>query len=241
LNEQATNKVFRAKILENTQKSGFRKKRWLLLIDAAATLIILLITAILIHHKPADYNPQPVSDKQLSTYLTNQLLPQFYNGMQRNEPFELVIEQKGLNEAITSFGWPQIHNDLIISTPAVAFSPQGLRLMTMVNYNSVNMVVTVEVVPRFDDKGRLNLEVDKAKVGALGVTFVAKKLAKKMFDEQVQVVEPDNIVSLVLASMLADRPFEPVFEVEGKKAKVDNIVLEKSALRLHIVPVRKTR
>ena len=58
--------------------------------------------------------------------------------------------------------------------------------MAMVNYNSVDMVVTVEIMPQFDDKGLLNLEVEKVKMGALGVTFIAKKLAKKMYNEQVQ-------------------------------------------------------
>jgi hypothetical protein len=225
--------------LENKQKSRFRKKRWLLLIDVAVSLIIVLITLLLLRYRPADYNPQPVFEQQDSTYLTHQLLPRFYNGLQRNEPFELVIEQKGLNEAIASLGWPQIHNGLIISTPAVTFVPGYLRLMAMVNYNGVDSVVTVEMFPRFDNQGLLNLEVKQVKMGALGVTFVTKKLAKRMFDQQMQFLEPDNIVSLALASLMADKPFEPVFKMEGKKAKVDSIELEKQILKIHIVPVEK--
>jgi hypothetical protein len=77
-------------------------------------------------------------------------------------------------------------------------------------------------------------------MGALGITYVAKKIAKKMFDEQGEFIEPDNIASLGLASLLADKPFEPVFEVEGEKAKVDRIILEDQSIRIHIVPIEKS-
>jgi hypothetical protein len=231
---------FRYKDLENKQKSRFEKKRWLLLIDAAVSLIIVLLLIILLRHTPSDYTPEPAFDTQVSQYLTHQLMPQFYNGMQKRSPFELVIDQKGLNEAIASFGWPKIYgNGLIISTPVVYFAPHNLRLMAMVNMNGVEMVVTVEITPRFDDKGLLSLDIEKVKIGALGVTYIAKKLAKKMYNEQEQFIEPDNIASLALASVLADKPFDPVFVVEGKKAKVDNIVLKDKALEIRIVPIGK--
>jgi hypothetical protein len=222
--------------LEKTQKKGFGKKHWLLLIDAAVSLIIVLVIVILLHHKPADYHPEPTFDEQVSPYLTHQLLPQFYNGLQRKEPFEIVIEQKGLNEAITAIGWPQIYNGLIISTPVVYFAPQNLRLMAMVNLNSVDTVVTVEITPRIDEKGLLSLEINKVRIGTLSVTFIAKKLAKKMFSEQNQFVVPDNIASLALASLLEDKPFAPVFKAEGKEVKVDSISIENQVLRMRIVP-----
>lgn len=230
-------KVFGVKHLENTKKSGFTKKRWFLLIDAAVMLIIALVAIILLRYRPAGYNPESGFENQVSPYLTNKLLPQFYNGMNRKEPFELVIEEKGINEAVTAVGWPQMFNGLVIETPTISFAPQRLELMAMVNYNGVNSVVTVDIKPRFDEKGLLNLEVDKVKMGALSITFVAKKIAKKMFDEQGPLIEPDNIFSLVLASLLADKPFIPEFELEGKTAKVDSIKLENKVLKAHIVPV----
>jgi hypothetical protein len=227
------------KDLENKQKIKSGKKRWLLLIDAAVTLIIVLVIVILLRHTPSDYTPEPSFERQVSPYLTHQLLPQFYNGLQRREPFDLIVDQKGLNEAIAAMGWPQIYNGLIISTPVVYFAPKNLRLMAMVNMNSVDTVVTVEIIPRFDDKGLLNLEIGKVKMGALGVTYIAKKMAKKMYSERELNVESDNITALALASVLADKPFEPVFAVEGEKAKVDGVVLEKEVMKIHIIPVGK--
>jgi hypothetical protein len=203
------------------------------------TLIIVLLLVILLRHTPSDYVPEPAFDTQVSPYLTHQLMPQLYNGLQRKEPFEIVIDQKGLNEAIVAMGWPQIYNGLIVSTPVVYFTPENLRLMAMVNMNSIDTVVTVEITPRFDDKGLLSLEIEKVKMGALGITYIAKKLAKKMYNEREQSVEPDNIVSLSLASVLADKPFEPVFVAEGQKAKVDSVVLEKEVIKIHIVPFEK--
>jgi hypothetical protein len=223
--------------LENTPKSRFRNKRWLLLIDAALTVIILLIGLILLKYKPADYNAISASEEEISSYLVNELFPQFYNGMQREQAFEVVVEQNGINEAIGSFGWPQIHNGLIISTPVVFFTPERLRLMAMLNYEGVDTVITVEVIPRFDSKGLLNLEIDKVKMGALGITFVTKKIAKKMFDDRAQFAEADNIASLALESLLAEKPFEPVFVFQGKKMKIDNIALENKIMKIHITPI----
>ena len=230
---------FWCKDLKNKQKSKFWKKRWLLLIDVTVSLIIVLLLVILLRHTPSDYIPEPAFDTQVSSYLTHQLMPQFYNGLQRREPFELVIDQKGLNEAIAAMGWSQIYNGLVISTPVVYFAPKNLRLMAMVNMNSVDTVVTVEIIPLFDDKGLLSLKVEKVKMGALGITYIAKKLAKKMYREQEQFVEPDNITSLAIASVLADKPFEPVFVVEGEKAKINKVVIDKEILKVYIVPIRK--
>jgi hypothetical protein len=241
LNEQVSNKVFGVKILENTTKSRFRKKHWILWVDLLVTLIILLVIIILLRHKPSDYSPQVTFEKEVSPYLTNKLLPQFYNGMQRKEPFELAVEQKGLNEAIESLGWPQMFNGLIISTPTVAFAPQHMRLMAMVNYNNMDTVVTVEVTPQFDASGMLSLQVEKVKMGAMSITYVAKKLAKKMYNEQISFIEPDNIVSMALSSVLAEKPFKPVFDIEGKRAKIDKIMVEKQLIRIHIVPIDKAK
>jgi hypothetical protein len=228
------------KDLENTRKKSFAKKHWLLLIDAAITVIILLVLLILLRHTPAAYHPEAGFEKQVSPYLTHHLMPQFYNGMQKREPFELIIDQKGLNEAIASFGWPKMYdNGLIISTPAVIFEPNRLHLMANVNLKGFDTVVTVEISPQFDANGLLSLNVEKMKIGALSVTYIAKMMAQKMFDEQIGSVEADNIASLALASALTGRPFVPDFKADGKKAKIDKVALENEVLKIHITPAGK--
>ena len=226
--------------LENTGKKKLTKIRWLLLIDAAITAILLLILLILLRHTPVAYHPQAGFEKQLSPYLTHQLMPQFYNGMQKREPFELIIDQKGLNEAIASFGWPKMYaNGLIISTPAVIFEPNRLQLMANVNLKGFDTVVAVKICPQFDANGLLIMNVEKMQIGALGVTYIAKMMAKKMFDEQIGSVEADNIASLALASAMTGRPFVPAFKADGKKAKIDNVILKNETLKIHITPIGK--
>jgi hypothetical protein len=232
--------TFWCKDLKNTGKKKLTKTRWPLLIDATITVIILLVLLILLHHTPAAYHPQSGFERQVSPYLTHQLLPQFYNGLQRKEPFELIIDQKGLNEAIAAMGWPKMYdNGLIVSTPSIFFAPQKLGLMAKVNLKGFDTVVTVEMSPQFDANGLLDLNVKKVKIGALSVTYVAKKTAQKMFDEQIRFVETDNIVSLALASAMKGWPFVPGFKVDGKESKVDNVVLQNEMIRIHITPVGK--
>jgi uncharacterized protein YpmS len=222
--------------LEKTGKFRFTKRQWLLLVDAAIMLVVTLVAIILLLYKPAEYKARP-SSEEVSPYLTNRLIPAFYNGMQTRKPFELVIEEKPLNEAVSSFGWPQIHDNVIVSTPAISFSENAIQIISMVNYNGMDMVFSIEINPQFNEKGQLNLQIERAKIGALSVTFIVKQVAKRMFTEQVSTEEPDNIVYLAMASLMREEPFEPVFEMQNNKVKLDNIVIEKEKLRIHFVPV----
>jgi hypothetical protein len=107
-------------IKSKTRKKKKFKKRYWLLIDLALAIIILYS----LFYKPARYKPYEINptgnnQDQVSPYLSNVLLPQLHNGAQRREPFDLVVIQKGINEAIARLQWPRESNGVLLSAPRV--------------------------------------------------------------------------------------------------------------------------
>ena len=225
--------------LEKQKKRKFKKRYWLL-IDLA---IVVVISALLLH-KPAHYNADNTSgagenNRQVSTYLTHQLSPQFYNGVQRGEPFELVITESGINDIIRRSGWPKESGGVWFRAPEVLFAVDEIVLRATANIKGVEFVVTFIINPSLDRSGRLNLQITKVKVGAMNITFLAKTVARRMYQQQLAGSEAgkEDIRAKIAASLLNDEPFEPVFSIEDKKVRAEKITLEKDRLTIHLVPL----
>ncbi|MCX5635090.1 MAG: hypothetical protein NTW55_04525, partial [Planctomycetota bacterium] len=203
--------------MKKNKKKKFKKIYWLL-IDLAIAAVIL----VLLLHKPGRYMPpKPPADKQISRYLTNELLPQLYNGVQRGEPFDLTVSQDGINDAIASSKWPKESEGAKILTPQVFFVPDGAIVMGPVVMKGVEFVVTVELKSAFDAKGLLTLNVEQVKIGAMNITPIARIVARKMYTQQLAKtdVDTENTLAKIAASLLNSEPFEPVFKVEKKKVR----------------------
>jgi hypothetical protein len=231
--------------LKSRKKKKFKKRYWLL-VDLAIAIIILF----LLLYKPARYKPSvniPISNnqKEISPYLTNVLLPQLYNGAQLQEPFDLVIIQKGVNETISRFKWPQESNGVILSAPTVLFVPDNIVLMGTANIKGAELVVTIEANPSLDEEGLLNLNVEKVKIGAMNITPLARLMAKRMYTDRLATVpiDTENLRAKIAASLLNDESFEPVFNIrdifdtnEDLKLRVEKITITKEKLTIRLVP-----
>ena len=217
------------------KKAKFKKRYWLL-IDLAVTIVIL----VLLLYKPARYNPPDVAcDKQVSPYLTHELLPQLYNGAQHQEPFELIVTQKGINDIVARSKWPKESNGIRFSSPEVFFVPESIVLMGTAFVGGVEFVVTVAAEPSLDEEGLLNLRVAKVKVGAMNITPLAKLIAKRMYSERLATtdIDAEDLRTQIAASLLNDEPFEPVFKIEDKKVRVEKINITQEKLTIRLTPV----
>ena len=215
-----------------------RRKLYWLLFHLAAVLILLG----LLLYTPGRYHPAaPANTKSESKYLTHVLGPQFYNGAQRAEPFELVVTQAGINDIIAHSGWPRSYGETTFCEPAVLFEADGIVLMGTVDMKGVGFVVTIVVNPHLDDKGLLKLRVGKLKIGAMNVTFPARIIAERMYEQRVAAgpVDLTDIRARIAASLLNEEPFDPFFKAEDKYVRLEKITLEKEKLILRLVPVRR--
>ena len=221
--------------MKNNKKKKFKKRYWLF-IDLAISVVIIF----LLLYKPGRYVPHgPFAGKQVSQYLTNELLPQLYNGVQRGEPFDLTISQDGINDAIASSKWPKESEGAKILTPQVFFVPDGAVIMGSVAMKGLGFIVTVELRPAFDANGLLNLNVEQVKIGAMNITPVARIVARKMYAQQLDKtdVDTENILAKIAASLLNGEPFEPVFKVEKKKVRIEKINIMQGKLTARLIPL----
>jgi hypothetical protein len=230
--------------LKTRKKRKFKKRYWLL-IDLAVAIVIFA----LLLYKPARYKPPDAilagnNQREVSPYLTNVLLPQLHNGAQRDEPFEMVVTQKGINEIIAWSQWPKESDGVTFTAPVVYFAPDSIELEGTANWKVVDLVITVVAEPRLDEEGLLNLHVAKVKIGAMNITPVARMIAKRMYAERLSTmpIDTEDLRTQIAASLLNNEPFEPVFDIadifenEKKKLRIEKITIMQEKLVLRLVP-----
>jgi hypothetical protein len=199
-----------------------------------------MVLILLLLYEPGHYHqPQAAQSSEVSPYLTHILSPQLYNGAQRQEPFDLVVIDKGINDIISRSKWPKELDGLRFSASAVLFVPESIILMGTLAAGGVEFVVTVVAEPSLDEQGLRNLGVAKVKLGAMNITPLAKMMAKRIYSERFAAMAPDaeKLGVRIAASLLNDEPFEPVFEVEDKKVRVQGITITHEKLTIRLVPV----
>jgi hypothetical protein len=226
--------------LKVREKAKFKKKVYLLLTVLAAVLAIVVIVFALLLHRPAYYKPLDFADsKEVSLYLTHQLLPELYNGAQLQEPFDLVVTQSGINDIVARFEWPQEFGSIRFSAPMVFFVPDSIVLMGTVVMEGAEFVGTVVAEPSLDTEGLLNLQVVSVKIGAVDITPLARVLARRIFQQQFAAagIGAEDMQAQVAASLLDGKPFKPVFKIEDKKVRVEKITIEQKKLTIRFVPV----
>lgn len=222
------------------RKLSRRKKAacWLLVDVAVAAVVLALLL-----YKPSQYrvvrpDGAGYEEGQVHPYLSHELLPGFYNGAQRSEPFELVVVEDKINEAIA--GWSEQSDDVSLSAPSVVFLPGRVVLMATANIRGAKVVVSAVLEPRIDEQGLLDLGVGKLKVGAMRITFLAKMMAKRMYQDRLATVRLDmeDARTMIAASLLNSEPFEPIFKGEDKKVRLKEIAATKGKLTLRFVPAQ---
>ena len=218
------------------KKAKFKKVYWILI--GLAVAITVLVLSLL--HRP-DYfaPPEAIHSNEVSPYLTHKLSPAFYNGLQRQEPFELVVTQEGISDVIARSKWPKHVDDIKFLTPQVLFVPEHIVLMATAVVKNVEFVITVVVKPYLDAEALLNLQVVKVKIGAVNITPLAGVIAKELFQRQVSSVDAraEKPLVQIVASMLNNEAFEPVFRVGDNKVRVAKIAVVQEKLTVQLSPI----
>jgi len=221
-------------------KKSRRKKLvfWLLIDLAAAAVVFALLVYRPSRYDPADFDSFNHEQGQVSPYLTHELSPQLYNNSQRGEPFDLVVTQDGINEIVAGLGWPKYSEGIMLYAPAVLFVPGSAVLMITANIKGVELIITIELEPKINERKLLNLHVVKVKVGAVNITPLARMMGKKMYAERLATmpVDTEALQTKIVASLLNEEAFKPVFSVEDNKVRVEKITVYKEKLTARLVP-----
>jgi hypothetical protein len=222
--------------LKVRKKAKFKKKVYFVLAGLAAVFVIFVS---LLLYKPAHFSPPDITySKQVSPYLTHELLPHIYNNAQLGEPFDLTIIQNKAKDIVALTRWPKELDGLRVSAPQVLFVADGIVLRGTVAVRGVEFVVTIVAEASLDQEGLLNLRVAKVKIGAMNITTLARMLAKRIYQRRFATsdIDAEDWRAQIAASLLDNEPFAPVFEIEDRKVRADKITITQGKLTIHLVP-----
>lgn len=222
------------------RKKSRRKK---LLIWLGIDLCVAAIVLGLLLHKPSRYHPVVPADadpnrQEIHPYLHRDLWSRFYNSAQRQRPFEMVVLDESLNQAIGQLKWPQESGGITLSAPEVLFTTGRIVLMGTVVVEGAEFVLTIEFGPQMDDQGRLNLLVETVKVGSMPVTLPVKMIAKRMYRERIESapVDLEDLRTKIAASLFNEEPFTPVLKIEDKWVRLKSLSLTDGRLTAQFIP-----
>lgn len=224
------------------RKSRRRKLLIWLLVDA----IVLATVLGLLFHRPAAYHPivaPPADDDSVHPYVHRELYSTLYNGAQSQRPFNLEVLAKPLNEAIAQAGWPQESEGIALSAPEIVFAEGRIVLMGTADVEGAEFIVTIELTPAVDDEGLLSVSVTKVKIGAMNVTPLAKMVARKMYRDRLALapVDMEDLRSKIVASLLDEQPFDPVFRFEDKWVRLKEFDITPGRILARLVPAPRSK
>lgn len=202
---------------------------------------MLLLIGLLLY-RPSRYKPAEIAaEGQVSKYLTHQLMPQLYDGMQQPGPFEVVIDQDGINDVIAALNWQTDTEGTYFKSPELFFLPDRLILMATVVARKMRFIVTIVAEPAIDQHGFLELPMRKFKIGAINITPVAGivtgRICKDRFEDRT--INVWDIGSQLTAALFCNRPFEPVFGFEDWKVRLEKISVRDKKLTLGLIAVNR--
>lgn len=226
--------------ITHSAKSKSRRTR-----NIAIVLAVCLLAPaagwVMLGFSPRAYQPLPTDHpEQVSPYLTHQLGPDFYNQVQLNEPFDLVIEQAGLNDIIGRNGWPQQFDEVTVFRPVIAFEKDFIYLMSRIEVYGFSSVLTVAARPEMDARGYLNFNIRSVRLGLVPITAIAARVAEKAVADSAAEFQDWPDLEVMFKAIVTNTFFEPTFDFGRQRVGLRSFSLEPGLLRLHLAPETKS-
>ena len=224
--------------MKKSKKAKLKKAIWILI--GLAAVVIICFSLLL--YKPAYFNhPSGNGDKYISQYVTNVLIPYIHNNAQLSKPFDVTIGQSRTKDFISLAKWPQQYDDITFLRPSAFFAADSLVFTGSAVVKDVEFVVTIVVKPQWNENRLLNLHITTVKIGAVNITAFVKLITRNVYARKLATKEadPEDIGPKLIASLMADKPFEPVFEIRDDKLRIEKITLTQEKLSAVLLPVPK--
>lgn len=208
-------------------------------------VILLLLWRMLLYAPPAYKPAAPDNPEQVSPYLTHRLVPDFYNNIQLDDPFNILIEQQGLNDIVARLDWPLDAGFAVVQTPAAVFADGQIQLMAQMDFGKMPLVTTITLNPVLDDNGMFMLNLSGVKMGAVNITPLAKSLIVEFIDSELNSA-PENYdytwLENIKNAVLDNTPFDPIFPVDSiKSVRLSGIDLADEKLTILLTPIEKQK
>jgi len=218
----------------NYRKSDTAFRFWGL---GAVGLGVLTGIVILFWYKPKAYKPlRPDNPEQVSLYLTHELGPEFFNQAQLDKPFDLIVEQQGLNDIISRLDWIQELGPLSLQQPNIIFEDHSVLLMGTLQYKGLSSVLSILAYPTLDANQQICMNIQSIRLGMIPVTALISSLCQKTFDNNRDGFKDDPEVEQIVQSIIRNEPFDPVFRISDRRVRIIHFTIKNNILKLTLLP-----
>lgn len=222
---------------DNSAVKAFRKPvlRKILGIFVLFLLFVFGIWFAGLFRTPSHFRTVPILDQnEISQYLSNVILPQFYNKSQLPQPFDLVLSQDGVNDIIAR----QIDTKSLkkqgVSDIGITFKRGKILLCAKTKYHSHNFIVTAIFKPYICEKG-FNAGLSKIQVGTSRIPFAASIIRDRLLYQLANLGPESDIVNYV-GVLLSDNKITPEFSFNHRKIKIQKILIEEQRMIIGFLP-----
>ncbi len=188
---------------------------------------------------PQWYSPSKnAGSSQVNPYITHQLLPTVHNKVQYGEPFEVQIDQHGVNDMMAQYFKPVGVDGMMFENPAVAFKNDRLFLAGMVKRSGLDLIVTVIFHPRLLRDGKIALEMQDVIIGQSSAPFLKDDI-RDALGRGVGNMFSSQDMSKMLVDMINSKPIDPAFNMAGYKVRITGIKITNGNMTVLMNPQEK--
>ncbi|OQA03466.1 MAG: hypothetical protein BWY69_00441 [Planctomycetes bacterium ADurb.Bin401] len=174
------------------------------------------------------------SEHQVSQYLTNVILPEFYNKSQLGTPFEIELGQEGVNDIVVRhLDWERL-KQAGFSDIGITFKKGRILLSAKTKYRKQDFVITAILRPKADKNG-FNAGLTEIQAGTSIIPFAKDFLREKVLYEIIKSSADANFVSYA-GLILSDNKMNPEFSFQHRNFKITKIHLEDKKIILRFQP-----
>ena len=177
---------------------------------------------------------KPISDGNMSQYLTNYILPQLYNKLQYDQPFDLVISEPGLNDIIVRHIDANSLRRANLSDLSVTLKKGRILLTAKTAYYGFDFIMTLVLKPYIDKNGYFSLKKSQIEAGESLIPFAGDAVKRKIIEGLAGFFNNLKVSDFNEASF--DAKIEPVFSLNHQKHRIDKITVQDKELTIHFLP-----
>jgi hypothetical protein len=205
-------------------------------LSAWAMIFLLVLWLIRLFSVPRYYRTvKPVSDGQVSQYLTNYILPELHNKSQYGQPFDIVLSQDGINDIIIRHVDAAGLQRAGFSDLSVTFKKGRLLVTGKTSYCGLDFITTAVLKPYIDKKGRFRPGVSEVLAGKSSIPFADEILKRRILNRLSSLSDDSNIADVV-RTLFSGKKTEPVFKLNSNKVRIEKITIKNGEIAINFLP-----
>jgi len=212
------------------------KARTIITLSEWLLIFLFLFWLIGLFSIPKHYREvKPVSDGQVSQYLTNHILPDMHNKSQYDQPFDIVFSEQGINDILIRHIDANSLKESNLSNVSVTFERNKILLTGRIVYHGFNFIVTIVLKPYINKEGYFLPGISKVRVGKSRIPFAAKAVKRKVLYGLAGFFKDPDTANFAGVLFSSDR-IEPVFPFNHRKLRVEKITILDKEMVISFLP-----